>query len=643
MKRSDVISYRSPMDLVATVSAKDSHACMSTFSPKQSCGTHLMCLNCSPYVGSRKRRTNAATHGSSQECLTEEVSAGLPTPTGDVHPPSQPASSVADHNVGDETELGSSVYFGQQSVMRFWPRSSITTRQLSSSIPQHRAEIYSEAETTMFHSIIKSWTTPSPSLGTILTELYFSKLFVHAPIFSRSDFHPGPSSQLVQQAVYFCGSLMRPSSAYTGNTTSQELFGRIKLLIYFTPENDMFNVLKALCSLSCWSLLVPQRATLDSPWQWVGQAIRLAVQLGLHKEETYSSMPRSACARRIWWFLQRSETILALCKGRPAMLQNHNVKLPQVSDFESPAVDAISFCYTTKLFEQVLRKIEKLAASGQDASAQDILSLLDTVAQWADELPDELRMYSKDGEGPRPHSRVVSNAHKILFVSVILVSHLPGASRRNSMLQATAAAASSCLARIYEEILHRDEVAYLLPADAWFMLVCGGAGIYCSSSAVDEGQNSRAEVEILRGVLTQMATKYPSAQVAMETLDRMQQDMSRKEQRPGLPTNSNEPSVGAGRNFRPMSQSRHLEATEGIRFDFRSLFPVPNGFCAALGSIERASLELNPVMPDLMPGNMTQQDLGMMLQWSDLTFENFDAESLELMGFGEEQSTLWPA
>ncbi|KAJ2980448.1 hypothetical protein NQ176_g2633 [Zarea fungicola] len=597
------------MNLVATVSAKDNHA---------------------------------SARGSSQERVAEEASAGLPTPTGDVPLPSHSASPVTDHDVGDETEIGSRVYFGQQSVMRFRPRSPSTTRQHSST-QKHRAEVYSEAETTMFRSIIKSWTTPSPSLGTILIDLYFSKLFVHAPIFDPSDFHPGHSSQLLHQAVYFCGSLMRPCSSYTGNITSQELFGRIKLLIYFRPENDMFTVLKALCSLSCWSLLVPQRATLDSPWQWVGQAIRLAVQLGLHKEETYLSMPRSACARRIWWFLQRSETILALCKGRPAMLQKHSVQLPQVSDFESPSVDAISFCYTTKLFEQALRKIEKLAASGQDASAQDILSLLDALAQWTDKLPDELRMYSKDGKGPRPHSRVVSNAHKILFVSIILVSHLPGASRRNSMLHATAAAASSCLARIYEEILHRDEVAYLLPADAWFMLVCGGAGIYCSSPAEDKGRSSRAEVEILRGVLTQMATKYPSAQVAMETLDRMQQDMSRKDERPGPPTNFDEPSVGAGRNFSSLSQSRHLEATEGIQFDFRSLFPVPNEFCAALGSIERASVGLNPVMPDLMPGNMGQQDLGLMLQWSDLTFENFDADSLELMGFGEEQSTLWPA
>jgi hypothetical protein len=42
---------------------------------------------------------------------------------------------------------------------------------------------------------------------------------------------------------------------------------------------------------------------LDSSYQWLGMAIRLAYQMGLHRESTYSKLENPGSARRIMWSL----------------------------------------------------------------------------------------------------------------------------------------------------------------------------------------------------------------------------------------------------------------------------------------------------------------------------------------------------
>jgi hypothetical protein len=55
--------------------------------------------------------------------------------------------------------------------------------------------------------------------------------------------------------------------------------------------------------IACWSLRPPSVISLDGPWHWAGLAMRLALQLGLHQEKTYSCLQNPNECRLVWWHL----------------------------------------------------------------------------------------------------------------------------------------------------------------------------------------------------------------------------------------------------------------------------------------------------------------------------------------------------
>lgn len=148
-----------------------------------------------------------------------------------------------------------------------------------------------------------SWPSPSDALSQALIESYLQYLYPYCPVINDAEVSSSNSSQLLRQTLYFGGSLMQQSKYYPGNMTPKDFFLRIKVLLFLEQDRDVFTVLKSLCILSCWSYQSPTDASINCPWQWAGSALRLAIQLGLHKEATHVQLTRRSSARRIWWFL----------------------------------------------------------------------------------------------------------------------------------------------------------------------------------------------------------------------------------------------------------------------------------------------------------------------------------------------------
>ena len=65
-------------------------------------------------------------------------------------------------------------------------------------------------------------------------------------------------------------------------------------------------------------------------------ALRLALQMGLHKESTYTKRSDPGAARRIAWFLYAQDKLHAACFGRPQMLRHDEFDRspPATDDFE---------------------------------------------------------------------------------------------------------------------------------------------------------------------------------------------------------------------------------------------------------------------------------------------------------------------
>lgn len=159
---------------------------------------------------------------------------------------------------------------------------------------------------------------PVPALRRALTDAFFEQVFHNYAIISQEDVSSSHSSILLQQAVCLSGSLTRhgPESMHLAHT----LYEKVKTLLYLDYETDNLTTLKALCLLSCWSVKPPDKISLDGPWYWTGVAIRLALQMGLHRESTYLDNPHAPCLRRIFWHLHVSQAVnLCLGKSEPGL------------------------------------------------------------------------------------------------------------------------------------------------------------------------------------------------------------------------------------------------------------------------------------------------------------------------------------
>jgi hypothetical protein len=149
--------------------------------------------------------------------------------------------------------------------------------------------------------------TRSGLLGKILIELYAEHLFPLIPVMEYRDLSDSVAAPIVRQALYLAGSMMQQPKDYPSKLKPKDFFLGIKMLLSLYHQHDAFAVLKCLCVLSCWSWQSPTKATIDTPWRWSGMAIRLPIQLSLHKEATYSRLENRQCARRIWWLLLVSQ------------------------------------------------------------------------------------------------------------------------------------------------------------------------------------------------------------------------------------------------------------------------------------------------------------------------------------------------
>lgn len=144
---------------------------------------------------------------------------------------------------------------------------------------------------------------PPPSKVQVFTETYFQHLYHILPVIDRADLVVEEPSVLLLQAICLIGSQLRYPRDQSPTLLSESCYLKIKTLIYTKYEHDNFAILKTLCILCFWVVTPPVVVSLDSSYHWLGVAVRLAYQMGLHRESTYSTLSNPGAARRIMWFL----------------------------------------------------------------------------------------------------------------------------------------------------------------------------------------------------------------------------------------------------------------------------------------------------------------------------------------------------
>ena len=255
-----------------------------------------------------------------------------------------------------------------------------------------------------------------------LFRTYFRCVQPHYPILDPQYFAAhfidlsNPPSWLLLQAVLFmaAGHCDMPVLKAAGFKSRSEarltLFKRTKALYDADHELDKVTIVQALFLMSFWwATPMDQKDT----WHWLGNAISLALTMGMHRSTRASDMSQrdKRLWKKIWWSLFAEDKHAAAALGRPVHihLRDTDIEPLEETDFEDDSepyafghqerVHVLYAIYLTKLSTIVECIIEKPPYRADVALPNKATLELfeDMLQQWETQLPYELQL-GRSGE-----------------------------------------------------------------------------------------------------------------------------------------------------------------------------------------------------------------------------------------------------
>lgn len=509
--------------------------------------------------GVRKRRKPTARRGSTQPTASprnsaDQVVLGILSPTHSSVTPAviTPATSTARQPDS---------FIAAASVLSYGPAGDqmLSETSFNPQSPSIREAILNVTQAAVL---------PRPAMLQALTDAFFEHIFPFYSVVDRSDvFGPNPSI-LLQQAICLAASLIRHDQTSLDLAYSQ--YEKVKTLIHLNYELDHLVLLKTLCIVSCWSPYPTDCVTIDGPWHWSGMAIRLAIQMGLHKQSTYTNQPDSSCFRRIFWHLINIDNFLIACWGRPLAikLEDCDVSPLTIQDFPDNNLATLVALEGRRILE-IIGTIGELNIQKRNILSEEISKLITSLSEWQRDLPDELRLHDVDG-ARRPFHRPTSELFIYYFGAIILLQILgqrPYQQWQSSTLSLTAA---SCMASLYEEIHSREQSTYLLNFHGFFCMTAAVPLILCSRPLGDYDERE-SQMEVICSVLECLRTRYGGADLVLRKVQRLRSDSESFE--------------GA---ILQESRVDRMDSTARRRLEecWDQLFPFPPSFCKRVDGLD---------------------------------------------------------
>ncbi|KAK5044684.1 hypothetical protein LTR84_010576 [Exophiala bonariae] len=258
---------------------------------------------------------------------------------------------------------------------------------------------------------------------------------------------------------------------------------------YTNKESNPLVTICAIMLFHYWDMTAMNTVNnTDTGWWWLGNAIRLAQEEGLHREGKSSdlSRPLQSLRKRIWWTLFYVE----LC--------------------------------------DILGDISKLLAQGA-AYFPATLQARKRLVDWIRKVPSDLQL-SSPGNERKEFNRDVALLH-IPYLGAIVMVYLSFSSDAPPKACVPGIVAASILARICEEFLARGFIRFVPEELGWFvsfsvLTLAHARRVDCLAPYSD------ADVWILLETLRQMGGMWSSAKSFTNVYEKLGRDLDLVDQRP---------------------------------------------------------------------------------------------------------------
>ncbi|CAG8591345.1 13302_t:CDS:2 [Acaulospora morrowiae] len=185
------------------------------------------------------------------------------------------------------------------------------------------------------------------------------------------------------------------------STAGDEYFNRAKELLKDEFDNATLTTIQALILLAGHQ----QGAKNSTMWLYIGLAIRLAQDMGLHRDSSKWNLDerQSEIRKRIWWACFLGDRLISAALGRPLAINDADcdVGLPVVGIIaDDPAHSVEGFIQSIKIIAilgKVLSHIYGIKAKRTiNGNYDSVLADLDAeLNEWHENLPVELKFDSK--------------------------------------------------------------------------------------------------------------------------------------------------------------------------------------------------------------------------------------------------------
>lgn len=319
-------------------------------------------------------------------------------------------------------------------------------------------------------------------------------------------------------------------------------YERAMILYYIGHSNTQlaqvqcFVILTSfLCSVNC----------LPQAWLLIGQAVRIAQDLGLHR--TPRHLPISPIDKqtrmKVWWSVYTLDRMLAIALGRPLGIDDRDCdtefplqvddddlqayldnKLP-AQDTPSPMVGFVALSALFKIGGEVLRGVYSVRNSSiADADIQATIEDLDVqLTDWCDRLPAAFKYLPSNGQQQTRIGSTLASYYYAILITLHRKSLSPRRMGRTPFSNSASKAIQTARACIRLAPSTKDLIppSHHLAFFVQFLSTSAVIVLLFAMHALDEAMASSAmsEVQMALATLQALEGQWPGARKCTELLE----------------------------------------------------------------------------------------------------------------------------
>lgn len=306
-----------------------------------------------------------------------------------------------------------------------------------------------------------------------------------------------------------------------GASSSREHYERARHHFYSGQQHNTLTLVKAALLLSCCNNC-NLRSPTDGTFWWLGVAIRLAQDMRLHRAPRNPvSTNDMGVRRRIWWTLFARERVMALCQGRPCVIDESecSLGLPQEADFpENNSREASIFVQWTSLSRITGKVNSHMSIARQTGVRIPTQEIAISLTTWLQSLSSDLQLRIQ-AEHTAPFVRDIHILH-LPYLTTIALVYLNTTGQDAPEVSTAAVVAASCITRIIGDMLLRGCV-HTLPEDAGWYITIAVTALMHVRPLTSLSTHAAADIRTLRTALGHLGAIWSSAKILAAGLDKI--------------------------------------------------------------------------------------------------------------------------